>query len=111
MSFFVGGRVRSGNWEWILSESEQIEEVGGEEALVDEAMDKCSDHFVGECLGLAWDEQRGCQFSLSDMDCRTRNRFICEADPVEGEAEDPRGIEKVHSPLQVPDEHTIQMPY
>ena len=88
VSFFVGGRVESGSrWVW----------AGGRE--VEQEAERCqNDHLVGDCLAITWDQERGCRsfteredflkimkyfyrFSLTDIDCRRKDRFICERDP------------------------------
>ena len=71
VAFFVGGRVEPGS-SWVWPSGEEV----GEEAQ------RChDDHHVGDCLAVTWEQQRGCRFSLTDIDCKRKERFICERDP------------------------------
>jgi len=69
VTFFVGGRVDT---EWVWSDGSEV----------DEGYERClDDYHVGECLAIIWNEERGCRFSLTDINCKLRDRFICERRP------------------------------
>jgi len=37
----------------------------------------------GECRALAWDPDSNCKFTLANVECGLRDRFICERDPID----------------------------
>jgi len=81
VTFFVGGNVQKETGNWILSSdlridaSETAGDIGDNDAVCK------GDHYVGDCLGITWNQQLGCRFSLTDTECNLKERFICERDP------------------------------
>ena len=69
VSFFVGGVVDKDTWKWI----------GGEE--VDSSAERCADWMTGNCLAIVWNPDLECKFSLTDIECSMKDRFVCERDP------------------------------
>ena len=69
VTFFVGGRAET---DWVWSDGSPVEAEA----------DRCEDdHHVGDCLAIVWDQERQCRFSLTDINCKLRDRFICEREP------------------------------
>jgi len=69
VSFFVGGIVDKDIWKW----------TGGEE--VDSLAERCADWMTGNCLAIVWDPDLECRFSLTDIECSMKDRFVCERNP------------------------------
>jgi len=74
VTFFVGGSVDKETEAWIWQGFES-----DKDDLEDE---KCeNDHYVGDCIGLTWNQQMECRWFLTDTECNLKERFICERDP------------------------------
>ena len=58
---------------WVWSDGSQV----------DEEAERCEDDYhAGDCLAIVWDQERHCRFSLTDINCKLRDRFICEREPL-----------------------------
>lgn len=72
VTFFIGGIVDKETKKWTWKTGEEIDRNDG----------LClEDYQTGDCVGLTWNLQLGCRFTLTDTECNMKERFICERNP------------------------------